>query len=216
MLGTGLYNAMTLQKGFVRAALRPSVSSVISGAPGASRGFTLVELIVAVSIMSVLAAVALPRINLHQFRIDAGVRRVQAALQQGARFAVQRQHDMVVGFDVPGNKVMVLDDRNNNGAIDGGERVMWHALEDGVRFVAPPAAIGSGNVGAVAGAKLETLNGYPSVRFRRDGAASTDVQVYITSTRDVATDFKALSVTKSTGRVDYYSYRTGTWKKGGA
>jgi prepilin-type N-terminal cleavage/methylation domain-containing protein len=207
---------MILQKSFSGAAPRPSNSSIIRGASRASRGFTLFELLITISIISIMAAIALPKINLHQFRIDAGVRNVQSALQQGARFSVQRQHDMVVGFDIPGKKVMVLDDRNNNGAVDADEKVRWHPLEDGVRFLAPPAAIGSGNVAAVAGTKVSTLNGYPSIIFRRDGAASTDLQVYITSTRDAATDFKALSVTQSTGRVDYYSYRTGTWKRGGA
>jgi prepilin-type N-terminal cleavage/methylation domain-containing protein len=183
---------------------------------GGARGFTVFELLITMSIISILAAVALPKINLHQFRIDAGVRSVQGALMQGQRFAVQRQHDMIVSFDVAGKRVLLIDDQNNNAAKDPTEKQLVRPLEDGVRFLAPPAAIAGGAVAAVAGGKLQTLGGYPSIIFHRDGATSTDLQIYITSTRPDAIDFKALTVTQSTGHVDYYSYRTGTWKRGGA
>ena len=102
------------------------------------------------------------------------------------------------------------------GATDVGEKVLIRPLEDGVRFLAPPVAINGGTVAAVAGAKLQAIGGYPSIIFHRDGATSSDLQVYITSWRTNATDFKGLSLTQSTGHVDYYSYSTGTWKRGGA
>lgn len=174
------------------------------------------ELLIVMAMISILATIALPKLNLGQFRIDAGVRKVQGVLMQAQRYSVQRQHDMVVKFDVPGKRVILLDDRNNNGATDAGEKVMFQVLEDGVQFATPPAAIGGGTISAVAGTKLVTLEGYPAVVFHRDGATSTDVQVYLTYTRNIATDFKALAVTQSTGHVDYYSYRTGNWARGGA
>lgn len=183
---------------------------------GRALGFTIFEMLAVMAIISILAAIALPRVNLHQFRIDAGVRTVQGALQQASRFSVQRQHDVIVGFDVAGGRVMTLDDRNNDGLVTAGEKLTWRPLEDGVRFAAPPTAIGSNPVAAVAGSNLQPVNGYPSLVFHRDGATSSDVQIYITSTRPNATDFKALAVTQSTGRVDYYSYRTLAWVRGGA
>jgi prepilin-type N-terminal cleavage/methylation domain-containing protein len=181
----------------------------------AEKGFSLFELLVVMVIISILAAITLPRVNLHQFRIDAGVRVVQSALQQGARFAVQRQHDVYVSFDIPGKRIVVVDDVNNSGTADGGERVQWHPLEDGVRFAVPPSSIGGNAVAAVAGTNLKTINGLPTIIYRRDGAASTDLQVYITSTRPDAGDFKALTVTRSTGHVDYYRYTAGSWVRGG-
>jgi prepilin-type N-terminal cleavage/methylation domain-containing protein len=180
------------------------------------QGFTIFELLVTLAFMSILAAIALPRINLHQFRVDAGVRLVQSALQQGVRYAVQRQHDVYISFDITGKRLLTVDDLNNNGVADPGERIQWRVLEDGIRFAAPPAPIPGNPAAAVAGTNIRTINGLPSIIFRRDGAASTDLQVYITSTRPDAGDFKALSVTRSTGHVDYYSYRAGAWVRGGA
>jgi prepilin-type N-terminal cleavage/methylation domain-containing protein len=183
--------------------------------PHEVRGFSIFELLVVVSIISILAAVALPRLNLHQFRVDAGIRVVQSALQQGARFAVQRQHDVYVSFDVPGKRLLIVDDKNNDGSAAADEKTQWRSLEDGVRFAAPPSAIGGNPLAAVAGSNLRMINGLPTIIFRRDGAASTDLQVYITSTRPDPRDFKALSVTRSTGHLDFYAYRAGAWVRGG-
>jgi prepilin-type N-terminal cleavage/methylation domain-containing protein len=207
---------MHIHMSFPKSASRrlSAIGTSLTLAP--SKGFSLIELLIVISIMSVLAAIALPKINLHQFRIDAGVRVVQGAMQQAERYAVQRQHDIIISFDVPGKRILIIDDQNNNAAADAGEKVMVRVLEDGVRFASPPAAIGGGAVAAVAGAGLVPIGGYPSITFHRDGATSTALQVYITSTRPNATDFKALNVTQSTGHVDYYSYTTGTWKRGGA
>jgi prepilin-type N-terminal cleavage/methylation domain-containing protein len=207
---------MTTHMSFHRGAQKRRALRVTDPKMGGSRGFTIFELLITMAIISVLAAIMLPKVNLHQFRIDAGVRQVQGALMQGERYAVQRQHDIVVSFDVTGKRVLVIDDQNNNGAKDPAEKQLVRPLEDGVRFLAPPAAINGGTVAAVTGAGIKTLGGYPSIVFHRDGATSSPLQVYITSTRPDATDFKGLTVTQSTGRVDYYSYRTGTWKRGGA
>lgn len=208
---------MTKYMSFHSGAQKRRASCPTDPRMGGARGFTLFELVVVMAIISILATIMLPKINLHQFRIDAGVRQVQGALMQGERFAVQRQHDMIVAFDVPGKRVLIIDDQNNNGAKDPTEKQMIRPLEDFIRFLAPPAGINGGTMAAVAGGHLLPAAAvYPEIIFHRDGATSTDLQVYITSTRPDATDFKALTVTQSTGHVDYYSYRTGSWKRGGA
>lgn len=208
-------SVMTTHMSFHSGAQKRRASCPAAPRLGGPRGFTMFELLITMAIISILAAIMLPKVNLHQFRIDAGVRQVQGALMQGERYAVQRQHDMVVSFDVAGGRVLLIDDQDNDGVKGPLEKQMVRPLEDGVRFLAPPAAINGGTVAAVAGGKV-LPNGYPSIIFHRDGATSSSVQVYITSTRTNVKDFKGLTVTQSTGRVDYYSYSSGSWKRGGA
>lgn len=177
-------------------------------------GFTIIEMVVTVFIIGILAAIALPRINLHRFRVDAGVRQVQVALQQAERTAVQRQHDMLVSFDVSGGRVRMVDDVNNDGLAEANERVVWRVLEDGIRFSAPPAPLPNGLRAPVTGGNLTTVDGMPTLTFRRDGAASSDLQAYLTSTRDTTIDFRALQVSRAIGRVDWFRYGFGGWVRG--
>lgn len=176
-------------------------------------GFSLIELMLTVTVISILSGIAATRINLHRFRLDASVRVIQTSLQQAEREAVKRQHNYIVGFDVAGKRVRILDDQNNNNSADGTERVVWRTIDDGIKFATPPAGFNGGAAVSVTGTKLTTVDGYPSIIFRRDGAASTDAQVYITSTRNQNGDFRLLSVTRSTGRVDWYRYKNG-WQRG--
>lgn len=173
----------------------------------------MVELMFAVAVISIIALFGVPRVNLHRFRLDAAVRVLQTTLQQAEREAVKRQHNFVVGFDVTGKRVRILDDQNNNNTADATERVLWRTLDDGIKFATPPAGFNGGAAVSVTGTKLTTVSGYPSVIYRRDGAASTDLQLYITSTRNQNGDFRLLSVTRATGRVDWYRYGSG-WKRG--
>lgn len=177
------------------------------------RGITLVEVIVTVAVIAIIAGFGLPRVNLHRFRLEAAVRVLQTTLQQAEREAVKRQHDFVVGFDVAGKRVRILDDQNNNNKADGTERVVWRTLDDGIQFANPPAGFNGGAAVSVTGTKLTIVDGFPSVIYRRDGAASTDAQLYITSTRNQNGDFRLLAITRATGRVDWYRYGNG-WKRG--
>lgn len=173
----------------------------------------MIEVMAAMIIISVIVGIALPRMNLHRFRLDASVRVIQTTIQQAERESVKRQHNFVIGFDTIGNRLRVLDDQNNNNVADASERVIWKTLDTGIKFAKPPAGFNGGAAVSVTGTKLTTSGGYPSIIFRRDGAASTDAQVYITSTRNQDGDFRLLSITRATGRIDWYRYGT-TWKRG--
>ena len=182
--------------------------------PGNRDGLTIIEMVVTVVVIGIFATIALPKLNLHRFRVDAGLRQVEVALQQAERAAIQRQHDMLVSFDVSGGRVRTVDDVNNDGIAESGERVSWKVLEDGIKFAAPPSPLPNGGGGAVSGGNLISVDAMPTIIFRRDGAASSDLQTYLTSTRDKSEDFRALQVSRATGRVDWFRLRTAGWVRG--
>ena len=54
----------------------------------------------------------------------------------------------------------------------------------------------------------------PTVVFRRDGAASTDLEVYLASSKELPNDWRAIQVVQSTGRTDWFRYLAGLWTAG--
>jgi prepilin-type N-terminal cleavage/methylation domain-containing protein len=177
-------------------------------------GYTFLELLVVLAIISIIAAFAYPRVNFTQFQVDGAARSVRMALQNAQRLAVTRQYDVVVSFDEVHGKVTIFEDNNNNNTLDAGERQTSVTLEDGTRFLTPPAGVNGAVGGAINGSALTTINGLPSIVFRRDGAGSTDLEVYLTSKRNLPNDFRGITVVQSTGRTDWYKYIGATWKAG--
>ncbi|MDQ3697618.1 MAG: hypothetical protein M3373_06290 [Gemmatimonadota bacterium] len=136
-------------------------------------------------------------------------------LQVAERVAVARQYDVIVSFDLARGMLRVVEDRDNDGVVDASERVTWRALEDEAQFATPPAGIG-GTVGApVTGGNVSTINGMPSVIFRRNGAASTDLEIYMNAGRPRLSDFRGISVVQSTGRTEWFRYLNSQWKGAG-
>ena len=185
-------------------------------APRASRrrGFSAVELLIVCAIVGIFATLAYPRVNFTQFQADSGARTVRVSLQNAERLAVTRQYDVVVSFDVPNRRIRIVEDGNNNDIVDAGERVTYAALEDGVHFKNPPIGLSGPVPSAVIGSNLKTVDGMPTIVFRRDGAASSDLEVYLASSKELPNDWRAVQVVQSTGRTDWYRYLNNLWKAG--
>lgn len=185
-------------------------------APRSSRrnGFSAVELLIVCAIVGIFATLAYPRVNFTQFQVDSGARTVRVALQNAQRLAVTRQYDVVVSFDVPNRRIRIVEDGNNNDIVDAGERVTYAALEDGVHFKSPPIGLSGPVPSAVIGSNLKTVDGMPTIVFRRDGAASSDLEVYLASSKELPNDWRAVQVVQSTGRTDWYRYLNNLWKPG--
>jgi prepilin-type N-terminal cleavage/methylation domain-containing protein len=185
-------------------------------APRSSRrkGFSAIELLIVCAIVGIFATLAYPRVNFTQFQVDSGARTIRVALQNAERLAVTRQYDVVVSFDVPNKRVRIVEDGNNNDIVDGRERVTYAALEDGVHFKIPPAGLSGPVAASVIGSNLKTVDGMPTIVFRRDGAASSDLEVYLASSKELANDWRAIQVVQSTGRTDWYRYLNNLWKAG--
>ena len=178
-------------------------------------------MLIAVSIVSIASAIVLSKVDYTSYRVDAAARHLRAMVQRAQAAAVTSQHNVVMAFDIPNQRVYVVDDVNNNLAVDPGERVISSTFQDGVTFGAPPDTwVGAQTpTGPLNGSVLTTVsvNGtsLPSIVFRSDGAASTDAEIYVTSVRGVATDFRGVSILQTTGRTDWYKRSTGTWALAG-
>ena len=173
--------------------------------------FTLIELLIVVTIVGILAALALPRIRAAQFDADTGMHTVQIALQQAQRFAILRQTDVMVSFDTAGKRVRIVYDINNNHQYDPGEVMKWAPLDDGTRFVVPPSGVQMAGGASVVGSSLASRDNYPTVYYHRDGALSSELELYLTSHRADLTDERAIHVRQATGRVQLYRYNGSTW-----
>ncbi len=190
------------------------INGVTGNVPTRSRGaFTLVELLVVVAMLSIVAAMGLPRINTSRYKADAAAQLARTLLQNAQRDAITRQSNVILSFDTTTNRFRVVQDYNNNDTLNTTDRVVWRHIEEGARFAAPPMGrIGGGTLTtAYAGSALRTVSSLPGVIYRRDGSSSSDLELYVTMRREVLTEYRAIAVSPSTGRVDVYRYSGTAW-----
>ncbi len=179
----------------------------------ARRGFTLLELIVVLIMVGLIAGMAVPRLNYERFRADAAMRTVRSVLQGAQRNAIMRQTNVVVAFNETAGLMEIIEDADNDCSHDTGERLSTRPLEDGAQFHVPPTAYGSPVSTAVSGPNLCTIRGLRAVQFLRDGATSTDTDVYVTSSRGTTTDYRLVRVTMASGRTEAFRFDGTAWQR---
>lgn len=169
-------------------------------------GITMIEMLIVIVIIGILIGITASRLDWMRYRANSIARAVMSEISQAQRTAVSLQTDLRVTV-VAANRIRFHEDANNNGAMDGGERVTFLALDDGF-------TLNKGSMSALpapaAGTELTSLI------FRRDGTANTSGAFYIRSpAADPTCKYcRAVEVTRATGRVVIYSFVTGTWQRG--
>jgi prepilin-type N-terminal cleavage/methylation domain-containing protein len=184
-------------------------------APQNRRGFTLLEILIVLVIMSTLLTLSVPRIDIARHRADGAAQIVRTALQLAQRNALTRQHDMLVSFDTVRQRIRIAYDANNDGILASSETITWRGLNDGARFASPPAGMVYKTGGPVRGGGIRTIGGMPTISFRRDGAASGDVELYFRGGPGRPKDFRVIAIVQATGRADWYRYNGTVWSPGG-
>lgn len=188
----------------------PSVERVSSGR---LRGFSLVELLIVVTLISVLVGLSVPRFPIAAIRADAGVRSLRAALQLAQRSAVTRQSNVVVGVDAAGSRLFLHEDADRDGAVDSGERVRAFPLEETARLAVPSSGVFGSVSESVVGTNLRDRDALKTVTFRRDGTASSDLELYVTAAGGREQGWRAVVVAPSTGRVEGWRLVGTTWSR---
>lgn len=179
-------------------------------------GFSLMELMVVIVMIGIMASMAVSRINVTKMKVNSEARNLASTLTYAQRLAISLQCDVRVAFDVATGRISILEDQNDNGIADAGERVRVVALENGVIFgrASAPALPG---LGAGPVSFTRTLGGLPAAIFHRDGSSAEAGGLYLTSARSVAASLanetRAIDITRATSRVTRYTYVSNTaWK----
>ncbi len=168
-------------------------------------GFTMIEIVIVLVLMSVVATLAIPKINLSQFRADAAAQQVRSVLQTAQRTSLTRQYDVIVSVDTSQFGLRIAEDSSNDGSIQLGEWKFWRPTGEGNAFATPPKGVSGSSVSAsVVGSSLRVVDAMPSVIFHRDGSATSDAEIYVSSTHRGRTDFRAITLTRATGRTELY------------
>ena len=171
------------------------------------RGFSLVEIIVVLVIMGIVAGLAVPKLNLSGYRVDAIAQQVRGILRTSQRTSLTRQFDVIVSIDTLNRLLRIAEDSNNSGTIEPAEVRVWRPTgqAEGNVFAVPPRGLNTPTVkNSVTGTSLRTLNGLPTIVFHRDGSASSDAEIYVANSSRGQPQYRAISLTRSTGRTELY------------
>ena len=194
---------------------RPAAPATGRGVPFEARGFTLLELLVIMGLVTIVVAFAVPLLNADKFRMDAASLEVSTALHAAQRKGVLQGHNANIAFDTAERRLSVHMDRNNDGSVQSGEEATVFDLEDGVAFGrggAPARPKGTAPV------SFRAVAGSPRLRFFRNGSASEEGIFYLTSERSRTSgafpqDTRAIEIERSTGRIRCFSYTSGSWEE---
>jgi len=166
---------------------------------------TLIEIVIVLTIMSIVMALGIPHLDLSQYRADGAAQQVRSVFQTAQRTSLTRQYDVIVSIDTVQGGLRIAEDMNNNGSIESNEWKFWRPIGDGNRFTVPPVTLSNGTTTtSVIGSQLTQVNNLPSVIFHRDGSTSSDAELYVASTARRRVDYRAIAVTRSTGRSEVY------------
>ncbi len=178
--------------------------------------FTLIELLMVVVILGIVVKYAAPKIDPTRFRVNGAVQMLGTTILAAQREAVTEQHDVIVLFDSSSNRLRIHSDRDNDAIIDAGEHVRFVPLGEAIVFgrgPAPAMAFGSSSIVIV-----KRISSRPALVFHRDGSASEVGGFYVTSVQAQrsnvrATDARAVSVERATGRASWFRYGANGWVK---
>jgi prepilin-type N-terminal cleavage/methylation domain-containing protein len=195
---------------------------VCPAGPGTRRGFTSLELLVVITIVSIVAAIAINQVDLYRMQANAGVQAISTTMIAAQRESITRQHDIILTFDAFARTMRMTWDVDNDGTIDGGERSRAIPLDGRVAFGrggAPARAIGANPINF-----SRVVNGLPALVFHRNGSASGLGGFYLTTTRALAAaaagsdkhaaDTRAVEIVRATGRTEWYRYDGSSWHRG--
>ncbi|HEY3933529.1 MAG TPA: prepilin-type N-terminal cleavage/methylation domain-containing protein [Gemmatimonadales bacterium] len=170
-----------------------------------TRGVTLLELVIVIVMIGILSGAALTHLDWRRYQADAAARGAMAELATAQRVALSLQTNTVITFPDSG-RMEILEDANDNGGADAGERVRIVPLDNNFSY---------GQSTAPAIPAPDDGTAISTVTFHRDGSADHSGTLYVHGPGydPNCAHCRAIAISRSTGRVVWYSYATGSWKR---
>ena len=86
-------------------------------------GFSLLELMIVLAVMGIVSAIAAPNFmnNMAERRLNGAARMVMSDLMAARQKAVSHNNEFKLFFNASNNQYTILDDDDNDGAVDTGE-----------------------------------------------------------------------------------------------
>jgi len=178
-------------------------------------GFSLIEVVTVLVIAGVITSLTLPRLDLSGYRAEASVQGLRTILQQAQRASLEQQYDIYAMFDTVNNVVTIAEDANNDGVIQASEHIRRQTLYEHTTYAVPPVGIDSAVGSSIDGQALQQMDGVPTIVFHRDGATSSNLDVYVMAPADPNPAYRAVRVSRATGRTLWYKYTAKGWIQGG-
>ena len=163
------------------------------GAGSREAGFSLVELMVVVVIMTIILAASIPAFRTHgaDVNLTKGAREIEGTLKLARAKAVSSNRPVVVEFDTNNGTYFLFEDDDGDGNHDSGE------TQSGVYEV--PNHVTLNNVSFA----------HSKVTFRPSGAASETGSVELVNTRNLAQRIDLMDATGLVYVSDVYTYESG-------
>ena len=190
--------------------------------PTGTEGFTLVEVLIAVAILAILAAIASPNLPglVVTYRVNSATGQIATELLLARTKAISQNSRSIVTFYAPAgspHRYEIHDDTNGNGTRDVGEEVKSIILPAGIQFGANAGINGVDN-GSIHENGLN-LGSDNAIGFDDRGYASETGALYLVPSGDLFSPtrndrMRAVSILQATGLVRGWRHRTGAANPG--
>lgn len=180
------------------------------------RGFSLIELLLVISMIGILAALALPRILVDNAQVDTATRTFGMSLMVAQREAVARQHNVLLVIDTSAHTITTVWDANNNATADAGEKTRPFLIPERVVLGRPSSVSPLGTATESVPVTLK-LGDKPMLVLQRNGSIDRSVTLYLSSVASMAgspkVDARAIVLARATARPDWYAWTGSEWRR---
>jgi type II secretory pathway pseudopilin PulG len=168
-----------------------------------------------VAVIGILAALVLPKVRIDNSQVDTAARTLSMSLMVAQRDAASRQHNVLLVFDTSASTITTVWDKNNNGAIDPGEKTRPFPWPDHVVLGRPSSVSALGTASARVPSLATTSQGKPMLILQRNGSVDRAVTLYITSKASMkgnAPEARAVIIARATARPEWYAWTGSRWR----